>query len=68
MTQYNIPHQLFLYNQYTIQDFQATYPVLAGFCISSLPLDQWSFSIKRHVETECGIMGDGSVLTVPNIR
>jgi hypothetical protein len=43
---------MFLYNPQTIQYFQTTYPVLAGFKVCSLPLDQWTFSIKRHVETE----------------
>jgi hypothetical protein len=59
---------MFLYNPHTIQYFQTTYPVLAGFKVCSLALDQWTFSIKRHVETEYGILGSRSVLTEPNIR
>ena len=39
-----------------------TYPMLAGFKIGALTLDQRSFSIERHVETENCTVVNGSVL------
>jgi len=51
-----------------IQYFQITYPVLAGFNIGTLPLNQRSFTIKRHVETAYEIIVNRSVLPEQNIR
>lgn len=59
---------MFLYNLQSIKYLLTTYPMLAGFKISSLPLDQWTISIKRHVETEYTKLLSRSVLTDPNVH